>query len=239
MFDLITGKAVHAPRNQTVPILVSIGVHVSVLGTLLAATLLVVGNPIPAAPRMMEAFIAAPPPPPPPAAPAPPKQRAVEARPVATGGAPIEAPRTIEPEAPVAAVGDDEEGVPGGVIGGVPFGVLAGVVGGEVAPPPVPPPPSVRNPVRVGGDLKPPELLRRVEPEYPPVAVHAHITGTVILEASVNEDGAVEDVRVLRSIKVLDQAAMNAVRQWQYLPLILNGRPTPFVLTVVLEFSLK
>ena len=71
------------------------------------------------------------------------------------------------------------------------------------------------------------------------MAVAAHVEATLILEATVNELGLVQDVRVLRSHKLLDQAAIEAVRQWRYAPLLLNGRPTPFVLTVVLTFSLK
>jgi protein TonB len=242
MFDLITGKAAHAPRNQSVPILISIAAHVSALGALLLVTVLFVGNDMPVVPEMMQAFIAAPPPPPPPPPPAPappPEQRRAEARPAASPhAAPVEAPVAIEPEAPIATTGvGDDEGFPGGVVGGVPGGIFAGVVGGDVAAPPPPPPPAA--PVRVGGDLKAPALTYRVEPVYPPVAVAAHVQGTVILEATVNELGMVQDVRVLRSQKLLDQAAMDAVRQWRYSPLMLNGRPASFVLTVVLTFSFK
>ena len=61
----------------------------------------------------------------------------------------------------------------------------------------------------------------------------------MILEAVVAEDGTVRSVRVLRSILALDKAAIEAVQQWQYEPLLLNGHPTAFVLTVTLSFSLK
>jgi protein TonB len=138
---------------------------------------------------------------------------------------------------PVATAGDDEFGVEGGVPGGVPGGIFAGVVGGDIAAPP--PPPAPRAPVRVGGDLKAPALIHRVEPVYPAIAVAANVQATIILEATVNELGYVQDVRVLRSHKLLDQAAIDAVRQWRYSPLMLNDRPASFVLTVVLTFSLK
>ena len=81
--------------------------------------------------------------------------------------------------------------------------------------------------------------MERVEPEYPPLAVQAQIQGVVILEAVVDRQGPVEDVRVLRSIPLLDGAAVTAVRQWRYSPLLLNGKPERFVLTVTVSFSLS
>jgi protein TonB len=155
---------------------------------------------------------------------------------------PVEAPAEIAPE-PAADGEEGEEGVFGGIEGGVPGGVVGGIVGGlpDIAPPPPPPPPpppAPRAPVRVGGVIKQPTLLHRVEPVYPPLAVAAAIQGTVILEALVDEQGTVQDVKVLRSIGVLDRAAIDAVRQWRYSPVILNGRPERFILTVVLTFHL-
>jgi protein TonB len=67
----------------------------------------------------------------------------------------------------------------------------------------------------------------------------AKVTGTVILEAVVATDGTVDGVKVLRPVRFLDQAAIDAVKQWRYKPLVLNGVPTPFVLTVTLTFSIK
>ena len=160
--------------------------------------------------------------------------------------APIEVPAEVAPE-PVATFGD-EEGIFGGVEGGVPGGVFGGVVGGipDVVPPPPPPPPpppavQARTPVRIGGQLEAPALIRRVDPEYPQFATYAQIEGIVILEAVVGEDGHVDEVRLLRTAGyggVLDRAAVAALRQWQYSPLLLNGRQTSFVLTVTLSFRL-
>ena len=91
----------------------------------------------------------------------------------------------------------------------------------------------------MGGQIQAPALARRVDPIYPDVAVAARIRGVVILEANVDRDGRVIDVRVLRTAnRLLDHAAITAVGQWQYKPLILNGTPEPFVLTVVLTFNL-
>ena len=65
------------------------------------------------------------------------------------------------------------------------------------------------------------------------------VTGVVILEATINDRGTVEDVRVLRSVHpIVDKEALTAVRQWRYSPLTLNGHPTPFILTVTLSFAL-
>lgn len=247
MFDLISGQARHMPRHAGVPIVISTTIQVLIAGLVLTLPYLYVTEQLPEIPSMM-AFVAAPPPPPPPPPPPAPAPKA-PARPAAVAPkpgqlvAPIEAPATVEPE-PVATGG--EEGVLGGVEGGVPGGVYGGVVGGipdPLPPPPPPPPPpaAARAPLRVGGKLKAPELIRRVAPEYPPLARDAHYEGLVILEATVNEEGYVEDVRVLRSgglAGVLDRAAIAAVRQWQYSPLLLNGRRERFVLSVTMSFTL-
>jgi protein TonB len=150
----------------------------------------------------------------------------------------VEAPREIVEETYVDIT--SEEGVLGGVEGGIPGGVIGGFITDLPRPPPPPPPaPVARDPVRVGGDLKAPALVERVEPEYPPLAVRARVQGVVILEALVDREGRVESVRVLRSIPLLDNAAIAAVRQWRYSPLMLNGQPERFVLTVTLSFSLS
>ena len=132
--------------------------------------------------------------------------------------------------------------MPGGVEGGIPGGVPGGVVGGlpnDIPPPPPPAPQPPRAPVRVGGQIQAPALVRRVEPIYPDIAVSARIRGVVILEALVNKEGRVVDLKVLRGAnRFLDEAAITAVKQWQYRPLVLNGLPESFVLTVVLTFEL-
>ena len=118
---------------------------------------------------------------------------------------------------------------------------MGGIVGGisEAPSPPPPPPPDVRKPVRIGGELSAPALLLRVPPVYPELAQKAHIQGLVILEAAVDEHGAVTNVKVLRSVKFLDEPALDAVRQWRYSPLLLNGQPMPFVLTVTVSFTIE
>jgi protein TonB len=94
-------------------------------------------------------------------------------------------------------------------------------------------------PVRVGGQVKAPAQTKRVNPPYPPEAQAAGVQGIVILEATIGADGKVTDVRVLRSIPLLDQAALDAVRQWEYVPTVIGGVAVPVVMTVTVSFTLK
>ena len=185
--------------------------------------------------------IATPPPPPPPPAPAAlarPHAPVEVVRPLTAPAftAPIDVPDRIVAEQ--ADLGGDADGVPGGVEGGVPGGVVGGVIGGIVgrvpAAPPEPP-----GAVRVGGQVAAPKLVHTVRPEYPEVARMAHLSGIVVLEAVVGTDGRVESVKALNANPVLEQAAIDAVAQWRYKPLLLNGVPTRFILTVTITFSVR
>jgi len=91
--------------------------------------------------------------------------------------------------------------------------------------------------VRVGGRIKPPIKMNDVAPEYPALAKNAGVTGVVIIEATIGADGKVIDAKVLRSVPLLDQAALDAVRQWEYAPTLLNGVPVPVVMTVTINFK--
>jgi serine/threonine-protein kinase len=97
------------------------------------------------------------------------------------------------------------------------------------------PPPA---PVRVGGAVKPPRQVRRVSPEYPVEALSSRVQGVVILETTIGTDGRIRDVRVARSIPLLDEAAVQAVRQWVYEPTIVNDVPVPVIISVAVEFKL-
>ena len=224
--------------------LISTAAHVIVLGVMLAILILYVSEELPEIPDMLTFVVSAapPPPPPPPTAPAP-----MPSKPKVTKPVPTTSPRAARAEPPreiVEETYDDigsEEGVLGGVEGGIPGGVIGGFMINLPPPPPPPPPPApvARDHVRVGGGLKAPALVERVEPEYPPLAVRARVQGVVILEAHVDRQGRVEDVRVLRSIPLLDNAAIAAVRQWRYSPLLLSGQPERFILTVTVSFGLS
>ena len=92
--------------------------------------------------------------------------------------------------------------------------------------------------VRVIGELKPPKLLKQVDPVYPEVARKARVEGIVILEATTDVYGRVQSIKVLRSIPLLDQAAIDAVRQWEYEPMLIDGKPRSAVFTTTVRFTL-
>lgn len=95
----------------------------------------------------------------------------------------------------------------------------------------------ITDAVRVGGNIKPPTKTKDVAPSYPAAAQAAHVTGAVVVEATVGPDGKVLDARVVRSIPLLDQAALDAVQQWEYSPALLNGKPVPVIMTVRINFT--
>ncbi len=86
--------------------------------------------------------------------------------------------------------------------------------------------------------MQAPRKIANVDPVYPRVAQTARVEGVVILEAVIDARGRVESVRVLRSIPLLDQAAVDAVKQWILTPALLNGIAVPVVMTVTVNFTL-
>jgi protein TonB len=220
---------------------VSLLVHAGIIAALIVVPVLF-DDILPDPDRTVRAFfvspvaIAPPPPPPPPPAAGARVQRAPAVpRPAEPPRfvAPVEIPAEIAPE-PGLDLGV-EGGVAGGVEGGVPGGVVGGIVGGLPSEAPAPEPEAIR----IGGNVKAPKLVRNVPPEYPMLAQQARVQGFVVLEARVGPDGAVQSVRVLRSIPLLDEAAIAAVRQWRYQPLLLNGQPMPFILSVTVSFKIS
>lgn len=95
------------------------------------------------------------------------------------------------------------------------------------------------EPLRVGGTIREPRKLKNVPPAYPPAALQARLQGVVILESLIGEDGRVARVKVLRGVPLLDEAAVEAVRQWEYEPTLLNGIPVPVIMTVTVTFKLS
>lgn len=93
--------------------------------------------------------------------------------------------------------------------------------------------------VRVGGNIKPPTKVRDVRPVYPEIALNAKVQGVVILEVLIGVDGSVQDAQVLRSIPLLDEAARDAVMQWQFVPTLMNGVPIPVVMTCTVNFTVR
>ncbi len=207
----------------------------------LAVVPLLIADALPGSGEAVRAFFVEPmtvPPPPPPPPPAPRgavSPRAVRAAVQPVGfTAPIEVPAEIRPEEGLDL--GVEGGVAGGVEGGVPGGVIGGVVGGL---PDAPLPPPVVQPVRVGGDVRPPRKVVDVAAVYPPLAAKAQLQGTVIIEATIDPTGHVVNATVLKGLPMLDEAALDAVRHWVYVPTLLNGVPTPIIMTVTVVFQLQ
>ena len=251
MFDYVNHQPEQQPgRPRYMTAGVSAIMHVLVLAVAVGLPILYASDELPKPPDMMAFVMEAPPPPPPPPPPAPaaPEKKPDAAKPdrpaletaKPTPAAPIEAPSAVTPETGLesAASAKVEAGFEGGIAGGVVGGAVGGIETGAPAPPPPPAPPKPSGPIRVGGQIKAPQLVHRVNPTYPPVAQNAQVEGSVVVEATVDKTGRVQNVRVVRSQPLLDEAAMAAVRQWRYEPLNLNGEPTPFILTVTVSFTI-
>lgn len=110
-----------------------------------------------------------------------------------------------------------------------------------MAGPPAGGPPVIdQGPMRVGGDIQAPDKIHHVPPEYPELARRARLSGVVILEATIDREGNVINVNVLRGLGLgLDEAARSAVQQWKYTPTFYNGRPVEVLLTVTVQFTLQ
>lgn len=84
---------------------------------------------------------------------------------------------------------------------------------------------------------KPPRKVKDVAPVYPPESLTRGDEGWVILELDINADGTVQGTRILRSsCGRFNEAAVTAVRQWQWDRVLVNGKPTPFTMTVKVPF---
>jgi protein TonB len=116
--------------------------------------------------------------------------------------------------------------VPGGVLGGTALDATAGAA--ESA-----------GPLRVGGGIAPPRKIKDVKPVFPPGVFADRIRGTVIIEATIGTDGKVRDAKILHSVPALDHAALDAVRQWEYAPSLIDGLPVAIVFTVIVNFVIQ
>ena len=86
---------------------------------------------------------------------------------------------------------------------------------------------------------RPPGPIVQVAPQYPAAARNAHVEGTVVLQALVGTDGTVFDVRVMKSIAMLDDAAKAAVMRWKFTPGLWEGKPVAIWIGVPVKFTLK
>lgn len=150
---------------------------------------------------------------------------------------PTTAPPTIEPEGPERppAVPDvpaspGATGMPGGL--GIDTGAASSVLM------PVPEPPR-QGPVRVAQLPIAPRKIADARPLYPEIARAARREGTVVLEAVLDTAGRVTQLRVIQSVPLLDQAALDAVRQWRYTPSVYGGQPVSVLMTITIRFTLQ
>ncbi len=160
--------------------------------------------------------------------------------PVVINGKPKEVTFTVQVQ--FVLDGEISKVVTGGVVGGIDTGArvstFGGVMGGGISKEEAEK--LMKLPaVKAEGDVKAPQRLRSVEPVYPEDARKAGVEGTVILEAETDIFGRVMTIKVLRSIPLLDQAALDAVRQWVYEPPIIDGKPRRAIFTVTVSFTLK
>ena len=186
-------------------------------------------------------LFAAPPPPvmpelPPPPAPVPVTPAPIAVNPEAAPAFPPEKPITEDAIPPSAVTGPVP---PGSIFTGNPSSpttILGSTQGTSIASPPAPKAPDV---VRVGGDIKPPARIFYQPPVYPTIAQTARVEGTVMLEATIDESGMIRDLKVVRSIPLLDRAAIDAVSKWRYTPTRLNGAPVAVIMSVNVTFTLR
>lgn len=222
---------------------VSLIAHGLVFGAVLIVPLMNADGHLPPVKFNQMVMIAPPTAPPPP--PAPPKSKTSSkgrkkkpdqntSKPIPSGRfvAPVEVPSEI-PDEDISAFGFDEGsafGVEGGVEGGVPGGIVGGVLGSETS--------ADQQEIQISTVQKP-KLLRKVQPQYPPMALRARLEGMVIVEAVTDIYGRVVKTRIVSGHALLRGAAAQAVKQWVYEPYILNGVPKPVRFTVVVKFNLQ
>ncbi len=104
---------------------------------------------------------------------------------------------------------------------------------------PPPEPPAKPEPVPVVSELQESKLIYRVNPVYPEIAVHARVSGTVVLAAIIDEEGGITNLKVLSGHPMLNKAAVDAVSQWKYRPTILNGEPVSVSAVVTVVFRVQ
>jgi protein TonB len=182
------------------------------------------------------------PPSPPPAAPAVQKLAPRKVAPLVPSRlvAPSVIPKQIAMLHEPPAAPDVSGGVIGGIPGGATGGVLGGIIGGTPMPPPVAAPVQEKKPkeiLRPGGDVKLPQKIFAPPPRYPALAKAAHVQGTVLIDAVIDEQGNIVNAKVLEGHPLLVPEAMRTVMLWKYEPTYLNGVPYPIRMTITVNFS--
>ncbi len=191
----------------------------------------------------LTSFLVAPPPPPPPPPPAAAVITAVKVIQTDIIDGQLRTPTKI-PEK-VQMITEDEPppsvsagGVVGGVPGGVPGGSMGGVLGGIIGSGPVAVPKVAVSRVRVSQGVVSGLAISQPKPLYPQMARMARVQGAVILQAVISRNGAIENLRVVSGHPMLQQSALDAVRQWRYRPYLLNGEPVEVETQITVNFNL-
>jgi protein TonB len=193
--------------------------------------------------QQLMTFLVAPPPPPPPPPPPAAEVHIVKKIQSELDNGQLRTPTAIPKK--IQMIKEDETppstgaGVVGGVPGGVPGGSMGGVLGGMLSSTPVAiPKAATPQRVRVSQGVSQGMLIRKVQPTYPPLARQARIQGTVVLQALIGKDGAIENLHVASGHPMLTGAALEAVKGWRYKPYYLNGEPVEVETTINVIFSL-
>jgi protein TonB len=95
------------------------------------------------------------------------------------------------------------------------------------------------QPIRVGGNVQAANLIKKVTPQYPPLAKQARIQGTVRFNAVIGKDGAIQNLTLVSGHPLLVPAATEAVKQWVYKPTLLNGDPVDVITQIDVNFTLS
>ena len=116
---------------------------------------------------------------------------------------------------------------------------MGGVIGGIISSTPVAVP-KVATPqrVRVSQGVSQGLLIRKIQPNYPPLARQARIQGSVLLQAQISKDGSIQNLRLISGHPMLAPAAIEAVKQWKYKPYMLNGEPVEVETQITVNFTL-
>jgi len=222
-----------ARRHRRLLTVVSIALHVVVIIPLAIGQALAVGElPVPRQPVIFEVpnvvhIVDIP-------APAPPSRAHVPQVVNDPDVAPVEPPpRIVTVDRPVEPIRRVD--VVDGVQPGVGADLLIHQVEHLAALPAAPDP----QPIRLHSGMQPPRKVFDVPLVYPSIAIAARREGVVILEAIIDAQGNVQSLRALRPDPLLEQAAMDAVRQWKYTPALLNGVAVPVIMTVTVNFKLQ
>jgi periplasmic protein TonB len=235
--------------NRTAKLFFSVGLHILALLALLLPPLYFTDTLD--VKQFTQTFLVAPlpPPPPPPAPQALIKSNPAPRRVFLSGGkliAPTVVPSRVvilkeEPLPPEMGIGI-ASGVPGGVPGGQLGGVIGGVISGASRtnlPMSVAATVQPKAPIRVGGRVRPPRILSKTPPFYPPLARQTRVEGTVSIDAVIDTEGNVVEMTVVSGHPLLISAALDAVKKWKYEPTFLNDQAVAVQLIVTVTFQLE